>query len=54
MTYNYKIKAIAPHPTWAPPTDEEIHSAMVRAHRERAEMFAKLLQGGIDALRKLI
>ena len=54
MTHKFKIKAIAPYPTGAPPTDEEIHSGMVRARKERAEVFATILKGGISALRKLI
>lgn len=35
-------------------TDEEIRSAEMRAHKERAEAFAKFLTGGFGALRKLI
>ena len=54
MAYDYKIKAIAPYPTGAPPTDVDIRGGKVRARKERAEVFANLLNGGIDALRKLI
>ena len=36
------------------PTEGEIHSAVVRARKDRADVFAKLLKGGIGALRKLI
>ncbi len=44
MTYNQDIKAVAPLPTGALPTDDEIMAMIGRAHQMRSEAFAKLVR----------
>ncbi|MDP6389869.1 MAG: hypothetical protein QF654_08260 [Alphaproteobacteria bacterium] len=54
MTTHYEARRPAGAIPYVTLTEGEIHSATVRARKERAEVFAKLLKGGIGALRKLI
>ena len=44
MTYNQDIKAFAPIPSGALPTDDEIAAMIGRAHQKRSEAFAKLVR----------
>ncbi len=42
MTYNHDIKEVAPLPTGALPTDDEIMALIRRAQQKRSEAFVKL------------
>ncbi len=44
MTYNHDIKAVAPLPSGALPTDDEIMALIRRAHQKRSEAFANLVR----------
>ncbi|MDP6389870.1 MAG: hypothetical protein QF654_08265 [Alphaproteobacteria bacterium] len=44
MTYNQDIKALAPLPSGALPTDDEIRALIHRAHQKRSEAFVKLVR----------
>ena len=44
MTYNQDIKAFAPLPSGALPTDDEIVALIHRAQQKRSEAFAKLVR----------
>ena len=41
LPFNRDIQAIAPLPTGALPTDEEIQRMVARARRDRAELFGR-------------
>jgi hypothetical protein len=44
MTYNQDIKAVAPLPTGALPTDDEIMALIRRSRQKRLEEFVKLVR----------
>lgn len=41
MPYNFDIKAAAPLPSGAIPTDEELDRLVARAHAMRSQSFAR-------------
>ena len=44
MTYNQNIKAFAPLPTGALPTDDEIMALIHRGHQKQSEAIVKLVR----------